>query len=407
MLFKNKIKGVVGQYSLTGEKAEGGMGEILFGTGKSKQKIAIKKPKLDGKNSKRDNIITEKLKVETEILRNLSTDTKPDSIVGYVDQSKDENEFFLVTERLSGLSLEKIIAKGIFSETQTVKYTKSILAALDYIHLRGITYRDLKPENIIIDNNRGAVLIDFGAAKLHFTAMMGDASIYSTNPHTGLWACTHQIVGNIATTSCDIYALGKVMFFMLTGRYPNKPLARFPRVNKINPHVSDFLSQLIYDIIDPSHSKIQTAGDVLEYLAQYDSHGTLTRTQLRTSATPNNQPHVILAGKRSGVFQKAQIGRKHKTCSDKCNEKGFHIPPSIPVSDIHRIINQHHLEIWEEEGKFWIRDLQSMNGTALLKKYRWIKLQPLIPYKLEDKTIVALGYDQQKGEYMNFEFFEK
>ena len=131
----------------------------------------------------------------------------------------DVGENYLVMEYIEGATL-----KGPLPLADVIKYGAQIAEALDAAHRKGITHRDLKPGNILI-TKAGAKVIDFGLAKaapvartdndLTLTkALTGEGTILGTVPYMS----PEQLQGQEADARSDIFALGCVLYEMVTGK---------------------------------------------------------------------------------------------------------------------------------------------------------------------------------------------
>ena len=100
-----------------------------------------------------------------------------------------------------------------------IKIIDGILDAIDFLHRRNTIHKDIKPGNIMIKKNGQPVLIDFGTAKQtqNVQTIQDDSTAFFTPD----WTCHHQMEGH-ATSQCDIYALGRTMFYMSTRQNPSK-----------------------------------------------------------------------------------------------------------------------------------------------------------------------------------------
>lgn len=138
-------------------------------------------------------------------------------IITIYDVIELANRLFIVMRLVDGASLDHHIAtQGGLPWSQTVEIITTVGDALDYAHARGILHRDLKPANILLDSYRGAQLSDFGLAKIISEA--------STNVTVGggVVGTPHYIApevweGEGTTIQSDIYALGCILYEMVTG----------------------------------------------------------------------------------------------------------------------------------------------------------------------------------------------
>ena len=269
-----KVRGKKGRYKIIESLTKiGGMGVLFVAetTDKPKTKVIIKFAQGGNK------INLEKLVIEAEFLQAFQK-SKPEGIVPYVDEADEkEEEFFLVIEKLEGKNLEEKIGSKKLDEETVIKFANDIAKALRYLHdcrdlpgRYGVIHRDIDPKNIIAVEKNGeehCVLIDFGAA----------TDIKDVNGRIGKegWSCYHAMLPPYnVKTECDIYALGRTMWYMATGVLPSKYEKPHPNFGSMEYTaeqlfgVSPGLSNLINDMINyPDHSKVQTAGDVIQRLS--------------------------------------------------------------------------------------------------------------------------------------------
>jgi serine/threonine protein kinase len=145
------------------------------------------------------------------------------------DIGKQDGFDYLVMEFLEGETLAHRIEKGALSVEQALKYAIEIADALDRAHRLGVTHRDLKPGNIMLTAS-GAKLLDFGLAKFRHVdgPVAGSASaiqtevsqltIQGTIVGTLQYMSPEQLEGRDADSRTDLFALGAVLYEMLTGR---------------------------------------------------------------------------------------------------------------------------------------------------------------------------------------------
>lgn len=142
-------------------------------------------------------------------------------ILKVFDYGKDEGLVYLVMELLRGGSLADKIRAGAMPLSTVRKLLNQIASALDYAHRRGIVHRDLKPQNVMLDEDGNAFLTDFGIAKV----MSGGTTItMATSAGTILgtpaYMAPEQWKSQPVDARTDIYALGIMLYEMLTGSLP-------------------------------------------------------------------------------------------------------------------------------------------------------------------------------------------
>lgn len=138
-------------------------------------------------------------------------------IVTVYDVAEIAQRLFIVMRLVDGPSLEELIVRqGLLSWPEAVEIISALAEGLDYAHSHGVLHRDLKPANILIDPGRGPQLTDFGLAKLtgeHSLSLSASGSVVGT-PH---YIAPEVWEGHGATAQADIYALGCILYEMITG----------------------------------------------------------------------------------------------------------------------------------------------------------------------------------------------
>lgn len=141
------------------------------------------------------------------------------SILGIHDYGETTENVYLVMPYVAGGSLaDRLRRTGHFPLEEAARYVRQVAAALDYAHAQGIVHRDLKPQNLLLAGSGDRLLLaDFGIAKL----LRESTSTYSQSKIVGTVAymAPEQWRGQ-ALPATDIYALGCLLFQLLTGRVP-------------------------------------------------------------------------------------------------------------------------------------------------------------------------------------------
>jgi len=143
-------------------------------------------------------------------------------IVPVYDFGEQGGLTYLVMPLISGGTLREYLThRHILPLSEALSITEQVASALQYAHERGLVHRDVKPANILISDEGRALLSDFGIVRL---AQKQDTAVTLT--HTGTfvgspeYAAPEMVLGNTIDHRVDIYALGVVLFQMLTGQLP-------------------------------------------------------------------------------------------------------------------------------------------------------------------------------------------
>ncbi|WEV45540.1 Stk1 family PASTA domain-containing Ser/Thr kinase [Streptococcaceae bacterium ESL0687] len=176
------------------------------------------------------------------------------NIVGISDVGDVDGQQYIVMEYVDGVTLKQYIKEHApLSNDEAIHYISQILSAMKLAHERGIIHRDLKPQNILISKSGDAKVTDFGIAMA-----FAETSLTQTNSMFGSihYLSPEQARGAKATVQSDIYAMGIILYEMLTGDVPfdgdsavtialqhfQKPL---PSIININKNVPQALENVV------------------------------------------------------------------------------------------------------------------------------------------------------------------
>jgi eukaryotic-like serine/threonine-protein kinase len=210
---KSEPKRRVGPFELEGKLGVGGMGVVYLATYLKNGKLMAVKvlpPELTS-----DQKLVRRFQREMAILSKL----RHDNIVRYYGGGKDKTQHFYAMEYMDGGSVEQLLKKkGRYSWEETIDQSRQIAFALEYAHNHGIIHRDLKPANLFLGKDGRLKLGDFGIARdTQATALTAAGRTVGTYAYMA----PEQISGKPPVSrKTDLYALGCVMFEMLTGKPP-------------------------------------------------------------------------------------------------------------------------------------------------------------------------------------------
>ena len=140
------------------------------------------------------------------------------NIVGVYDVGQSQEMNYIVMEYVEGTDLKDYVRqRGALHPIEAVRIMMQIVSAIAAAHQNRIIHRDIKPQNILIDREGNVKITDFGIA-----VALSDTSLTQTNTLLGSvhYLSPEQARGGMATIQTDIYALGIVLYELLTGRVP-------------------------------------------------------------------------------------------------------------------------------------------------------------------------------------------
>ncbi|MDQ4049118.1 MAG: serine/threonine protein kinase, partial [Actinomycetota bacterium] len=156
------------------------------------------------------------------------------NVVTVYEAGEDAGQLYIAMRYVEGTDLHALIAaEGALEPARATHLLSQVAGALDAAHAHGLVHRDVKPANVLIAVGDHAYLTDFGLTKR--TASVGPTK-------TGQWVgsadyvAPEQIQGEPVDARADVYALGCVLYHMLTGK---PPFTRDSEVAKIWAHVND------------------------------------------------------------------------------------------------------------------------------------------------------------------------
>ena len=280
--------------------AQSGMASIYRATElESGRAVAIKVPHFHVES---DPLFFDRFKREEEIGKRLD---HPGVMRVFSDE--DRSRLYMVMEWVDGRSLRHILTEEKkLSVERATRITVGICEALEYIHRNGVVHRDLKPENVMVGPDDQIKLIDFGIA-----GSMGMRRLTFANLTRALgtpdYVSPEQVKSKRGDARSDVYALGVMLYEMLTGEVPfhgPNPLAVIndrlindptpPR--EIDPAISPQLQEIIYRALerDPAN-RYPGAAEFAKDLRNPAAVGVANRDELRDwKLRRSSQPRTIL-----------------------------------------------------------------------------------------------------------------
>jgi serine/threonine-protein kinase len=235
-----------------------------------------------------DPVLFDRFRREEDIGKKLD---HPGVMKVYGDNNR--SQIYMVMEWVDGKLLRQILnAEKRLSTERVIKIVLGIAEALGYIHRHGVVHRDLKPENIMIGPDDQVKLIDFGIAGQEGSRRLTFAKL-SQVMGTPEYISPEQVKGKRGDGRSDIYALGVMLYEMLTGKAPFQGPNPFAIMNdrllnnptpprEIDPSISPELQEIIYRAIerDPKNRYPNTA-ELAKDLLHPEQVGVEDRPELR------------------------------------------------------------------------------------------------------------------------------
>lgn len=270
------------RYEIKEKIAEGGLGSVSIAYDTQLERdVAIKRlHSIEGVDHEE---MHEKLMKESRILSKLNSP----NIVSLFDVGQDGDESFVVMEFIDGETLEEVVKRAPLLEKDFISVVEQSLEGIIAAHSGGLVHSDLKPENFMItwwpSGRFQLKLLDFGissyvnAAEDHEAEAGGEllGSIYFMAPE--------QFKRKGIDQRTDIYSLGCVYYYALSGNYPfdgDTPAQvmashlqnRFEPLESVRPDLDPRLSALVTHMIqkDPDH-RFQSTQDIFEHLNEIKS----------------------------------------------------------------------------------------------------------------------------------------
>ncbi len=297
---------VEGKYELAEFLKEGGMGWVYRGQHKVLgHSVAIKLMK-PGRSA--DNNRITRFKREAKAVSLL----QHPHIVSITDFGQNPGkQLFIVSEYVRGVTLADILREtGPLPFSRVLRLFAQIMAAVEEAHGNNVIHRDLKPENIMVFTLRGGEdftkLLDFGIAKMHGGHPSLNVTVAGEVCGTPSYMAPEQIRGKPPTVQTDVYALGVLMFELLTGHAPFR-----------GGTVEETLSMHLYE---PRPSLLGSAGqEAIPDAVEEIFHRAL-------SVSPR-QRYQSVAELRSSLFSAASgTTAEHRIPCTACNR-----PPDSPL----------------------------------------------------------------------------
>jgi serine/threonine protein kinase/lipopolysaccharide biosynthesis regulator YciM len=263
-----------GRYQIIEELGKGGMGKVYKAQDTEiKEKVALKliKPEISS-----DKKTIERFQNELKFARKIGHR----NVCRMYDLNKEEGAYYITMEYVSGEDLKSFIRRSEkLSVGKAISIAKQVCDGLAEAHRLGVVHRDLKPSNIMIDKEGNARIMDFGIARSLKEKGITGAGVMIGTPE---YMSPEQVEGKEIDQRTDIYALGVILYEMVTGRVPFegdtaltvavKHKTEEPEdPRKYNTQLSEALSRVILNCLKKNkEERYQSAGELKSQLTDIE-----------------------------------------------------------------------------------------------------------------------------------------
>jgi eukaryotic-like serine/threonine-protein kinase len=210
----------IGPYTLISQIGQGGMGSVWLAErsdGRFERRVAVKflSVALAGRGGE------ERFKREGSILGRLAHEHIAELVDAGVSPA---GQPYLVLEYVEGDHIDRYCDERMLDVEARVRLFLDVLVAVAHAHSNLIVHRDLKPSNVLVSKDGQVKLLDFGIAKLlEGEGQGGEATLLTVEGGRAMtpeYAAPEQVTGAPVTTATDVYALGVLLYVLLTGQHP-------------------------------------------------------------------------------------------------------------------------------------------------------------------------------------------
>ncbi len=299
------MKDVIGgRYNVLRRIGSGGMASVYLAHDPLlSREVAIKVPRLEG-DGESDEETLERFQAELRAIGRLNHP----NIVTIYDGGQEDGMPYLVMEPVHGESLAQLIRREApLPADRAVEIGRQVAEALAYAHSVGIVHRDVKPQNVLVDGTGRVKVTDFGIAKSSEVTR----TLTGTLIGTPSFMAPEVLGGEAVTPAADIYALGVVLYQMLTGRVPfeaENPIAAAVRSQREDPRppselqpVPEWLDAVVLRALarDPAERYRRAAELAQDLRSERASSGTDVGETVRWRPIPRDRPSSAVAAYRT------------------------------------------------------------------------------------------------------------
>ena len=384
----------LGEYLLGKKIGAGGMGTVYLATNiHTDQQVAVKI--LPGALAREPGFV-ERFYREIEALKKMNNPY----VIEFYDSGVENEIYYYVMEYVEGETLTKRIRRDKRIDwKKTIDISIQICSALKAAHDAGIIHRDLKPSNLILKDDDTVKLADFGVAQLFASEKL---TVTGGIIGTAEYMSPEQAEGKRVTKQSDLYALGAVMYVMLTGRPPfsgktmlaiiqKQKYGQFDRPGRYVDDLPVWLEEIVCKLLEKDPQKRFPDAYVLsrrlqDVLNKHDLSTSEETYALSGTAAPEMTPTVV----QSASSQEAGTGTLMQGLMRAQLES------ESTGSRLGRLLDNTYfllgiLAVLIAGGYFWFQE-RVLSSQEMFNQAKQIMLQPENPewYSARDKYLLPL-----------------
>jgi serine/threonine-protein kinase len=386
------VQSLGGRLELHGEIGAGAMGRVFAAYDAQTDREVAAKLMLARGEVDLDTVLS--FQHEAAVLAKL----RHPGIVEIYDSFIDEHASCIIMERLDGQSLGRILQRGPLPLSRAKNLAQQVADALSYAHTQHIVHRDIKPDNVMVLEGDQVKVTDFGIARI----LQPDTSLHTMattgmRMGTPLYMAPEQIEGKKVDARTDVYALGAMLYHMITGRPPFegsdaltvavKHLQEEPAPpSQINPVIpADWDALILKAMAKNPVKRFQSADEMKSAMAVLSEHAASG-----TAAAHRRWPlaavagAIVLAAVLAGVWIHSASGSQH----------------AAPASSVDAYLTQHHFSgyvLLERHGHVLLsKGYGKADARANLPNTIWSRWPAIGADKLMTAIAILRLQDQSK-----------
>lgn len=289
---------IAGRYRIVQTLGVGGMASVYLADDEvlGETKVALKTLKLSGKMT---DAAAERFLREVRLTHKINHE----NVVRTFDFGQDGEIRFYTMEYLRGQTLTTFAREETLSIELILRVASQICRGLAAIHSVGVTHRDLKPDNIMIVDSMRVKITDFGVAR-------GDGSLLTLAAEeilgTIAYLAPEILIGEKATPAVDYYALGAILYELLTGRLPieDDSPARLivrkieespPDPRSLDKSIPDWIAEAVLDLLEPDpNQRMRLVQGVVQAIVEHAPQNQDTHLVTASCAPISDIPTKVL-----------------------------------------------------------------------------------------------------------------